>query len=437
MNSNNAQQANNHSSKLYRSVWRWHFYAGIFCIPFIIILSVTGAIYLFKPQIDNFIETSLHQINSSKERSTPNQHIAVAIESVPGSSFLSYRLPQNINDAVLINVIQNKTRYLVYVDPYTLKVLKRVQHDRQFIQIVRSIHGELLAGNAGAVLVELAACWAIVLILTGVYLWWPRKFSGFAGVIYPRIRDGGRRVLKDLHAVIGVWVAGFTLLLLVSGLPWALVWGSAFKELRKLENPFVKQEWQTNNNKQAQNWRAVSASTYDLNQNIYLQAESLNFAFPVEVSIANEEKNHWKVSSQNQNRPLRQDAWINNEGEVYRQKSFADKKPIDKIIGVGIAIHEGQLFGWFNQLLGLLTALGLITMSVTGAIMWLKRKPADTLGAPPAIPDTKNRKILIAFILLPALFLPVLFISIVVIALLEKLVFQNIPYMRNWFCLAD
>ena len=26
----------------YRTIWRWHFYAGLFVMPFILILSVTG-----------------------------------------------------------------------------------------------------------------------------------------------------------------------------------------------------------------------------------------------------------------------------------------------------------------------------------------------------------------------------------------------------------
>ena len=50
-NTQNSQRVDNESS-LYRLVWRWHFYAGIFCIPFILSLSISGAIYLFKPQID-------------------------------------------------------------------------------------------------------------------------------------------------------------------------------------------------------------------------------------------------------------------------------------------------------------------------------------------------------------------------------------------------
>jgi uncharacterized iron-regulated membrane protein len=36
----------------YRMIWRWHFYAGLLVMPMVLILSLTGAMYLFKPQID-------------------------------------------------------------------------------------------------------------------------------------------------------------------------------------------------------------------------------------------------------------------------------------------------------------------------------------------------------------------------------------------------
>ena len=40
----------------YRAVWRWHFYAGLFCIPFVVLLSISGSIYLFKNEIDAWID---------------------------------------------------------------------------------------------------------------------------------------------------------------------------------------------------------------------------------------------------------------------------------------------------------------------------------------------------------------------------------------------
>lgn len=37
---------------MYNTIWRWQFYAGLFCIQFVLVLSITAAIYLFKPQVE-------------------------------------------------------------------------------------------------------------------------------------------------------------------------------------------------------------------------------------------------------------------------------------------------------------------------------------------------------------------------------------------------
>src|SRR3546814_3403235 len=56
---------------------------------------------------------------------------------------------------------------------------------------------------------------------------------------------------------------------------------------------------------------------------------------------------------------------------------FADKHVIDRVVGVGIAWHEGQLFGWINQLIGVLTAAALFTLAVSGFLMWRRRKRSE------------------------------------------------------------
>src|SRR5690606_29980906 len=63
-------------------------------------------------------------------------------------------------------------------------------------------------------------------------LWWPRSAEGLAGIVYPRLKRRGRLFWRDVHAVTGFWISMLALFLLVTGLPWALVWGSAFGELR-------------------------------------------------------------------------------------------------------------------------------------------------------------------------------------------------------------
>ena len=64
---------------LYRTIWRWHFYAGLLVLPFIFFLSITGSIYLFKPQIDRWEESAWHGL-SAADRVSPDVQLAAALE---------------------------------------------------------------------------------------------------------------------------------------------------------------------------------------------------------------------------------------------------------------------------------------------------------------------------------------------------------------------
>ncbi|WP_406314630.1 PepSY domain-containing protein [Streptosporangium sp. NBC_01639] len=89
----------------------------------------------------------------------------------------------------------------VYVHPGTGEVLGQIDDSTTFMRIVRTIHGELMTGVAGDRIVETAACWALILVATGVYLWWRgparrRRRRGAVGrrtTAGARHRDTGRR----------------------------------------------------------------------------------------------------------------------------------------------------------------------------------------------------------------------------------------------------
>ena len=80
--------------------------------------------------------------------------------------------------------------------------------------------------------VACSASWAIVMIVSGLYLWWPNG-AGLGGAIWPRLGLGGRAFWRDLHAVTGFWVSAFAMVLLLTGLPWTSVWNSGFDMVRE------------------------------------------------------------------------------------------------------------------------------------------------------------------------------------------------------------
>lgn len=424
---------------LYRTIWRWHFYAGLLCIPIIITLSISGAIYLFKPQLDQWVDAPFLNLKAEAKAATANQQIAVAMKAFPGASFRSYQLPENQQQAAIVQLLNQGVKTQVYVNPYTLQIVKSIAFDDQLTRLVRSFHGELMAGNGGSIIVELAACWAIVLIISGLYLWWPRNRSGFGGVFYPRLSRGGRVFWRDLHAVVAMWISAMVLFLLISGLPWALVWGSAFKQIRQWNSTqSVKQDWsisRAQETRDAQQQR--SHGSIDLNASVITTVKDLHLAAPVILSKSRKNPQLWVAKSMHQNRPLRANAWLNaSDGKLVKFQPFSQRKTIDRVIGVAIAAHEGQLFGWFNQLLGVVCALGLIVVSISGFVLWWRRKPVGELGAPTMFPDRRLSTPIIVIIGLLALLLPLFAISFIVIMLLEYFLLRHFHTPRKWLGLA-
>lgn len=467
-------------TSLYRTIWRWHFYAGLFVVPMVLILALTGAVYLFKPQVERWEERAWRGFPTAGIVTADDQ-VAAATRALPGAKFHSYRLPEALGDAALVHVslAQGKGMRDVFVSPQG-KVVGVLDPDTRIMQIAHDIHGELLIGPRGSWVVELAASWAIVMVLTGLYLWWPQG-TGLAGVAWPRLRSGKRVFWRDLHAVTGFWVAGLALVLLVTGLPWAGVWGSAFKAVRG-EFGWVKgaQDWTIGGQPVAvdehaghdhaammaadagqspnvnrpmdmsmpgmahdHGHMAHGMSPATLNE-VVVRAESERLPFPVIVSppgasgrFGAAASADWSVRSDTQNRPQRVTLTYDRmTGQEVSRETFADKHVIDRVVGYGVAWHEGALFGWINQLVGVLTALMLVTMAVSGFVLWRRRKPAERLGAPPLPAVPPRIRGVVAIVLVLAALLPLLALSLIVLLLVERLVLSRIPATSRWLGLA-
>ena len=456
----------------YRAVWRWHFYAGLFCIPFVILLSITGTIYLFKAEIEAWLERPYDRLIVNGQPEIASRQIRAAMAAVPGSTFQGYELPQSLTDSVRVIVNQGGKAKRVYLHPQTLDVLQSIWEESRFMRFIFKIHGELLMGNRGSAIVELASSWAIIMILTGLYLWWPRGANRLGGILYPRLSRGSRIFWRDIHSVTGFWVSGLALFLLLTGLPWAKFWGDYFKQVRRLTGTAVaRQDW--TNGASPLNEKVLAAVAGNRDQRESKQSRGFNVRSvqpekrttqPVDLASVDlivatlkpmgllapvviappgvrsfEGKSvEWTAKSMTANRPRRVDLVMDGTtGAIKSRKDFKDRYLIDQIVGTGVAAHEGRLFGWPNQLLGLITALGLILLCISSVILWVRRREPGSLGAP--VPAARHRMAwaFIMIVLILGICLPLFGFSLISVLLLDRFILRRIPGVARWLGLSS
>ncbi|WP_338131304.1 PepSY-associated TM helix domain-containing protein [Cohnella rhizosphaerae] len=215
-------------------MWRWHFYAGIIFAPFLMILSISGAMYLFKPQIEGYLYKDLLTVSEAGQQAlSPGAVIAKTEKGYPGSKVSSITLTNDKTKTYAMSVDYSGSPTTMYADPYTGNLNGSMNSEKTFSAFFKKMHSQLLVdGTWTNRLVELAACWALILILTGLILWWPRNKASVWGTILPRLsKPGSRMFWRDLHAVPAFWVSIVIAAIILTGLPWSGVLGPRISNL--------------------------------------------------------------------------------------------------------------------------------------------------------------------------------------------------------------
>ena len=159
----------------YRLVWKWHFLASLYVLPFMAMLSITGGLYLYKPQIENWLYAERLYVEA-QESALPIAVQIAQLDTFVGISRMRAVVPSASPGQIThidFNTPQCDRSY-AWINPYTAEIIAVQTRDTMLMHQVKKFHGELLLGDIGIKFVELAAHWAVIMLVTGAVLWLPR-----------------------------------------------------------------------------------------------------------------------------------------------------------------------------------------------------------------------------------------------------------------------
>lgn len=441
----------------YTQIWRWHFYAGLLVAPIMVMLAVTGLIYLYKPQLDALMYAELLQVPPASVVQPASVQQAQVAARWPSAQVLQYLPASAAGQSSSFLLAEGEQRWRVFVEPATARILGSRDEVWNLQAVAKTVHGSLLLGDWGDRLIELAACWGLILLISGLYLWWPRA-QGWAGVLYIRLRGPRRLFWRDLHAVTAIWASGLMLFMLLSGLPWTGFWGEQFADiwnrypagqwrdvpqsaLRSLNGPGQQVPWAVEPSPLPQSQHAghvhgamgegeTVRPGLDLDGVMRIAAAE-HMPAGYQIALPRGVTGVYTVSASPDDPRGERTVHIDQySGRVLARIGFADYGLVPKLVTTGIALHEGRLFGLANQLLMTLACLAIVLVAASGLIMWWQRRPRGRLGAPQDKPGTPAWRAAWAILLLMALAFPLVLVSLAGVMLLD-LALGRLPALRR------
>lgn len=432
-------------SDAYRAVWRWHFYAGVFVMPFLMLLALTGGLYLFKNEVDGAVYRPMIRVAPIAASAPPDSWLAAAARAGEGRP-ATVVLPARQDEAVRVRVDRpDGSGRTAFVDPHTARVTGVTAYGG-VMETIKQLHSLSLFGSAMNIVVEIVAGWAIVLFATGLYLWWPRGRRG--ATVAPASGDVRRRPFwRDLHALTGFYVGGVVLFLAVSGMPWSAVWGDQFLNVMRESGlgrpppPAAASSWSHPGLHEAPEgvgWTMEHAALHATPVSdpslarVLAGVEGARLPRPYVVNIPETPDLAWTVARETRRAEEARSLYIDGQtGAVKADVRWSQFGAGAKAFEWGIAVHQGLQYGEFNRIVMLLGCIGVWVLAISGLVMWWKRRPPDLarrrMGAPPAPAGPRARTAVLAIVIPLCILYPLTGLSLLAALFLDLVLRRLAP----------
>ncbi|GAB3697102.1 PepSY-associated TM helix domain-containing protein [Spirosoma flavus] len=364
-----------------KAIGKIHLWLGMASGLVVFIVAVTGCLYAFKTEIEDLTQSYRYVPAEAKSVLPPSRMREIGHQLLPGKNLHSVTYRTGGRAAILTYYHYEPTYYyLAYVNPYSGKVLhvQDMSYDF-FYQVLQGHYYLWLPPTIGQPIVASSTLIFVVLLISGVVLWWPRNRAARKQRFAVKWQASRKRRNYDLHNVLGFYATSVLFLLAFTGLIWGFQWFSKsvywitsggrtqvdFYEPASIvpkqpvtpKAPVVDQLW-------------FQTATHAP------QAETVEVHYPetatstIAVALNSDASTFWKLDYRYY------DQYTLKEVPVKHLYGRFDKTLLiaDKIARLNYDVHVGAILGLPGKIIAFMASLIAASLPVTGFYIWWGRK---------------------------------------------------------------
>ncbi len=357
-----------------------HLWLGVGSALVLFLVCLSGTIYTFRTEIEHWMEPKKYHITEISNQKNSYQEIIqkTALETQGKVTRLSLYDDQNKPYELQVSKgKEDKRGETFYVNPYNNTILGSGKGPAtEFFMFFFKMHRWLLFdAEIGRPIVGTATLIFVILTITGLFLWFPKKVKNFKSLkpgLKIKFNANWKRINHDLHNTLGFYACLIILIMALTGLNWSFEW---YKN--GLSSVLGAEVFGGRNEKKLESIPDQNLQPISIESIIEMGNKTFPYAGKTIITFAKGKEGaveFRKQNSSNFNKDASDRIILDQySGVILKKEVFAEKTLGEKVAAQIKAIHLGEIYGTFSKIIYFITCLIATSLPITGIFIWINK----------------------------------------------------------------
>ena len=356
-----------------------HLWIGVGSSLVLFLVCLSGTIYTFRHEIEELVEPEKFHVEASGSKAPVADLIAATQQTSQGkvTRVSWYDDASKPFELQVSKSKEDKRGETFYVNPYSNEVIGTGKGPTsKFFMFWFKMHRWLLMDESiGRPIVGIATLLFVILTLTGLFLWFPKKYKNWKSLepgFKIKFSAKWKRINHDLHNALGFYSFLIVLIMALTGLNWSFEW---YKD--GMSDVLGAKVFGQRGEKPMPSTPVASAEKLSVEKIIEIGNKEFQYSGKSVLGMPKGPDGSYefkKLNADNLNKESSDKIVIDQySGAILKRELYADKSIGQKIASQIRSIHTGEIYGLFSKIIYFIACLIATSLPVTGIFIWLNK----------------------------------------------------------------